>query len=306
MNALGKVAVLMGGTSAEREVSLRSGAAVLAALESLNVDAFAFDPKVESLLELPVTGVQRVFNVLHGGAGEDGRVQAILESLGIPYTGSGVLACALSMDKGRTKALWRGMGLPTAASVTVQKKHLAALDAEQLLADLGAKVMVKPAHEGSSIGMGQAESADELMTALQQAAAFDEEILVEAWLAGAEFTVAILGEEALPVIRVKTPHAFYDYAAKYQDNTTEYLCPAGLSDAREKEIRQLALTAFRATGAKGWGRIDMMEDGEGNLQLLELNTAPGMTEKSLVPMAAKQHGLTFPQLVERVLGYTLG
>ncbi|TRW50406.1 D-alanine--D-alanine ligase [Aliidiomarina halalkaliphila] len=306
MSTLGKVAVLMGGSSAEREVSLRSGAAVLAALQSLNVDAFGFDPKEHSLLELPVTGAQRVFNVLHGGAGEDGRVQAILESLGLPYTGSGVLACALSMDKGRTKALWRGMQLPTAASMSVQKKQLAALDPEQLLAELGGKVMVKPAHEGSSIGMGKAESGEELASALQQAAEFDDEILVEAWLAGPEYTVAILGDEALPVIRVKTPHDFYDYAAKYQDNTTEYLCPAGLTEQREKEVRQLALTAFRATGAKGWGRIDLMEDAEGNLQLLELNTAPGMTEKSLVPMAAKQHGLTFPQLVERVLGYTLG
>ncbi|RUO33563.1 D-alanine--D-alanine ligase [Aliidiomarina sanyensis] len=301
----GRVAVLAGGTSAEREVSLRSGAAVHEALRNAGVDAYIVDPSEHSLLSLSTEKVDRVFNVLHGGAGEDGRVQAVLEMLGLPYTGSGVLACALSMDKSRTKAMWQGMGLPTAASRTVHRADLHEFDAVTVLAQLGGKVMVKPAHEGSSIGMGQAASASELMAALNEAARFDAEILIEAWLSGPEYTVAILGDEALPTIRVKTPHAFYDYAAKYQDNTTEYICPAGLSETRENAVRTLALRAFHATGARGWGRIDLMEDAHGNLQLLELNTAPGMTAKSLVPMAAKQHGLSFQALVLRILELTL-
>ncbi|MCH8501287.1 MAG: D-alanine--D-alanine ligase [Aliidiomarina sp.] len=300
----GKVAVLAGGDSAEREVSLRSGAAIHNALVQAGVDAVLFDPAKQGWFALPELGVDRVFIALHGRGGEDGQAQAILEMMQLPYTGSGVLASALAMDKGRTKALWHGLGLPTAQAVTV--KRVDQIDCAALLARLGGKVMVKPAHEGSSIGMAMADSAETLHAALVTAAEFDHEMLVETWLSGPEYTVGILAGEALPAIKVQTPHAFYDYAAKYQDNTTEYICPAGLADAREQEIRQLALQAFHAVGGEGWGRVDLMVNDHGDLQLLELNTVPGMTEKSLVPKAAAQVGLSFQDLVLKILATTQG
>lgn len=305
MKQFGKVAVLAGGNSAEREVSLRSGAAVLQALCEQGVDAFLFDPAEQPLLELVSLNVNRAFIALHGRGGEDGQVQAVLEVLGIPYTGSGILACALTMDKSKTKALWHGMGLPTAAAATITASELSTVDCAALLARLGGKVMVKPAHEGSSIGMGMAHTADELAVALKEAARFDGDMLVETWLSGPEYTVAVLAGEALPAIKVQTPHAFYDYAAKYHDNTTQYICPAELSDEQEKQVRDLAVAAFRAVGCEGWGRVDMMMDSNGQLQLLELNTVPGMTAKSLVPMAAKQVGISFPALVLQILATTL-
>ncbi|RUO23527.1 D-alanine--D-alanine ligase [Aliidiomarina iranensis] len=305
MKQFGKVAVLAGGQSAEREVSLRSGAAVLEALCDAGVDAFLFDTAEQSLLKLANMQVDRAFIALHGRGGEDGQVQAVLEVMGIPYTGSGVLACALTMDKSKTKALWHGVGLPTAAAATVTAKELNSVDCAELLARLGGKVMVKPAHEGSSIGMGLASNADELAKALAEAARFDGDMLVEAWLSGPEYTVAVLGDEALPAIKVQTPNAFYDYAAKYQANSTQYICPAELADEQENNVRQLALAAFKAVGCEGWGRVDMMMDSAGQLQLLELNTVPGMTTKSLVPMAAKQVGLSFSALVLKVLATTL-
>lgn len=301
----GRVAVLVGGASAEREISLRSGKAVFDALAESGVDVLWFDPASESVLKLPELGVDRVFVALHGRGGEDGQVQAVLEMLNLPYTGSGVLACALTMDKSRTKQLWKGVGLPTAAAETIGAADIGRINASSLLAKLGGRVMVKPSHEGSSIGMNQAATSDELMTALHEAAKFDQEILVEAWLSGPEYTVAVLNDKALPAIRVKTPHAFYDYAAKYQDNTTEYICPAGLSDSKEQEVRELALKAFRAAGGKGWGRVDMMMDEQNEFQLLEMNTVPGMTEKSLVPMAAREQGLSFSDLVTEILAGTL-
>jgi len=301
----GRVAVLAGGASAEREISLRSGKAVFDALAESGVDVLWFDPASESVLKLPELGVDRVFIALHGRGGEDGQVQAVLEMLNLPYTGSGVLACALTMDKSRTKQLWKGVGLPTAAAETIRAADIGQINASSLLAKLGGRVMVKPAHEGSSIGMNQAGTSDELMTALQEAVQFDQEILVEAWLSGPEYTVAVLNDKALPAIRVKTPHAFYDYAAKYQDNTTEYICPAGLSDSKEQEVRELALKAFQAAGGKGWGRVDMMMDDQNEFQLLEMNTVPGMTEKSLVPMAAREQGLSFSDLVTEILAGTL-
>lgn len=301
----GKVAVLAGGNSAEREVSLRSGAAVHEALQNAGVNAVLFDPAQQPLADLVGMGVNRVFIALHGRGGEDGQIQGALETLGLPYTGSGIMACALSMDKGRTKALWKGMGLPTAPSVTVQSSQMGAVDCGQLLAELGGQVMVKPAHEGSSIGMGMARNAEELAAALAAAAEFDSDMLVEAWLSGPEYTVAILGTQALPAIKVQTPHAFYDYAAKYQDNTTQYICPAELSAEQEQEVRALATAAFFAVGAEGWGRVDLMMNGHGELQLLELNTVPGMTAKSLVPMAAREVGLSFTDLVLEVLATTV-
>lgn len=301
MSRFQKVALLAGGRSAEREISLRSGKAIEAALLESGVEVIWFDPAERPLSELPTLGVEAAFIALHGRGGEDGEVQGVLKHLGIPYTGSGILACALAMDKSRTKALWKGMGLPTAGAITLQARELASVDTEQLIKQLGGKVMVKPAHEGSSIGMAAAENAAELTAALQQAAAFDGEILVERWLSGPEYTVGILGKQALPAICVKTPHSFYDFAAKYEDNTTQYICPAGLADTQEIAIRELALQAFQAVGAQGWGRVDLMLDEQGQMQLLEINLVPGMTTKSLVPMAAKELGLSFTQLVMRIL-----
>ncbi|RUO37541.1 D-alanine--D-alanine ligase [Aliidiomarina shirensis] len=305
MKAFGKVAVLAGGNSAEREVSLRSGAAILQALCDEGVDAFLFDPAEQPLFGLAELDVDRVFIALHGRGGEDGQVQAVLEVMDIPYTGSGILACALTMDKSKTKALWHGLGLPTAAASTVSANDLGSVDCAALLARLGGKVMVKPAHEGSSIGMGMARTADELAAALKEAARFDGDMLVETWLSGPEYTVAVLDGEALPAIKVQTPNAFYDYAAKYQDNSTQYICPAELPEEQEQKVRDLAVAAFNAVGCKSWGRVDMMMNSNGQLQLLELNTVPGMTTKSLVPMAAKQVGMSFSALVLKVLATTL-
>ncbi|WP_275065505.1 D-alanine--D-alanine ligase [Aliidiomarina taiwanensis] len=296
-----RVAVLAGGHSAERAVSLRSGQAVFKALQEQGLDVLWFDPAEQPLTQLAEQRVEAAFIALHGRGGEDGEAQAVLNTLGIPFTGSDVLACALAMDKSRTKYLWQGMGLPTAASFTVRAKDLATLDTSALLQRMGGKVMVKPACEGSSIGMAVAESAQELAQALSHAAKFDAEVLVERWLAGPEYTVSILADEALPSIRVHTPNGFYDYQAKYESNTTEYHCPAGLSEAEEQALGALALQAFQAVGGKGWGRVDLMFDEQGHAQLLEVNMVPGMTEKSLVPMAAKQHGLSFSQLVMRIL-----
>jgi len=297
----GRVALLAGGSSAEREISLRSGRAIEAALLEAGVDVLWFDPAEQDLTTLAQMNVRSAFIALHGRGGEDGQVQAVLKHLGIPFTGSDVLACALAMDKSRTKALWKGMGLPTAEAKTVHAHNIASLNTEALIAELGGKVMVKPAHEGSSIGMSKAENAAELSAALQQAAQYDGEILIERWLSGPEYTVGILGDEALPAIRVNTPNGFYDFNAKYESNSTEYVCPAGLDEATEQAVRALALSAFHAVGASGWGRVDLMLDNDGSMQLLEINLVPGMTAKSLVPMAAQQYGLSFKQLVLRLL-----
>lgn len=299
----GKVVVLAGGHSAERAVSLRSGQAVYAALLDNKVQAEWFDPAERSLFELAAMKPRAAFIALHGRGGEDGETQAVLNCLGIPFTGSDVLGCALAMDKSRTKQLWRGLGLPTAASFTLNTESAQLTDAQlaQIMTEMGGTVMVKPAREGSSIGMAKATTVDGLRQALAVAATFDAELLIERWLTGAEYTVAILADEALPSIRVQTPNTFYDYQAKYEHNTTEYICPAGLSDTMEQELRHLALAAFKAVGGQGWGRVDLMLDEAGQPQLLEVNMVPGMTEKSLVPMAAKQHGLSFSQLVMRIL-----
>lgn len=296
-----KTAVLGGGDSAEREVSLRSAKAVTAGLQQAGVDAHFVDTQSTDVLTLKQLGFARVFIALHGRGGEDGHIQAVLEALQIPYTGSGVMACALAMDKARTKYLWRGIGLPTAESAVIHADDWRESDFAAILQRLGGKVMVKPSQEGSSVGMAQATTAAELEEAVASALRYDHEVLVEQWLDGPEYTVAILGEQALPVIEVRTPHTFYDYAAKYQDNTTEYICPAPIEPSKEQALRTLAKQAFDAVGGEGWGRVDIKQDQYGQLQLLEVNMVPGMTEKSLVPMAARQQGLSFSELVVRIL-----
>lgn len=303
VNAFGNVAVMFGGHSAEREVSLRSGAAVLKALQDAGVNAFAFDPQTQSLAELAATEAQRVFIVLHGRGGEDGSMQGALQQLGLPYTGSGVLGSALAMDKIRCKWLFQAQQLPTAPFAVVHNNDT---DFAGLLASLGGKVMVKPANEGSSIGMSAASTAEELELAIRAALKYDSEILVERWINGREFTVAILNGQVLPIVEMRTPRAFYDYEAKYQANSTEYLCPAPLSAEQTAAMQDTALKAFNAVGASGWGRVDIMLDQSGQHFLLEVNTVPGMTEKSLVPMAAKAAGLSFQQLVMAILSQTEG
>ena len=297
----GKVVVLMGGQSAEREISLSSGQAVLDALIRKGVDAHGLDAESDVLLQLDKGGYDRAFIALHGRGGEDGVIQGVLEVLGMPYTGSGVQGSALGMDKYRCKLLWRGLGLPTADFVLIRDE--AGLDAA---AELGFPLMIKPVHEGSSIGMARVDDRDALEAAWTEAAGYDPEVMAERWITGSEYTVAVLGEEALPMIRLETPHEFYDYEAKYQADNTQYLCPCGLEGGLEQEAQALALQAFRAVGAQGWGRVDLMLDEAGRFMLLEVNTVPGMTDHSLVPMAARARGIDFDDLVWRILETSLG
>lgn len=300
MGRFGKVAVLLGGQAAEREISLKSGAAVLAALQRQGVDAHPLDPDAAIISRLREGAFDRAFIILHGRGGEDGVIQGALETAGLPYTGSGVLGSALGMDKYRTKLVWEGLGLPTAASVLLRRE--ADLEAA---AALGLPLMVKPAREGSSIGMARVEDAAALHSAWRAALEYDSTVLAERWIQGAEYTCAILGREALPLIRLETPHAFYDYDAKYRADSTRYLCPCGLPQAQERRLRDLALEAFDAAGASGWGRVDFMLDGADRPFLLEINTVPGMTDHSLVPMAARAAGLDFDALVLRILETSL-
>ncbi|EJL89792.1 D-alanine--D-alanine ligase [Pantoea sp. GM01] len=299
-----KVAVLMGGTSAEREVSLMSGAAVLAGLREMGIDAHAVDTRDVSVLDLKQQGFAKAFIALHGRGGEDGTLQAVLEFLQLPYTGSGVMASAITMDKLRSKLLWQGRGLPSGKFVWLtRQQHQQGLDADTVAAiqALGLPLFVKPSCEGSSVGISRVNHADALPAALEEAFRHDDDVLIEAFLSGAEYTVGIVGEQILPSIRIKTASEFYDYEAKYISDDTEYFCPSGLSAEREAELQKLVWAAWRALGCSGWGRVDVMADGEGNFQLLEVNTSPGMTSHSLVPMGAKQAGYSFPQLVARIL-----
>jgi len=291
----GKVAVLLGGRSAEREVSLKSGHAVLAALQSSGVDAHAFDPAEHELVELK--DFDRVFITLHGRFGEDGTIQGALELMGVPYTGSGVLASALAMDKWRTKLVWQAAGVPTPryALLTAHSNF------DQVAGELGLPLMVKPASEGSSIGMSKVTRAEDLKPAYALAAKYDRLVLAEQFVAGVEYTAAILGDKALPLIRLETPHTFYDYNAKYIANDTRYICPCELAPQAERALQSLALKAFELLGCRGWGRADLIVDEGGTPYFLELNTSPGMTDHSLVPMAARQAGLSFEQLVLRIL-----
>ena len=296
----GRVAVLMGGWSAEREVSLVSGRAVLEGLRARGVDAHAVDMGRDVLQVLTAGGYDRVFNVVHGRGGEDGELQGLLDIAGIPYTGSGVLGSALAMDKYRSKLVWQALGLPTPAFRLIASES--DLDAA---AALGFPLMVKAALEGSSIGVYRVEDAAGLRDAWQRAAACDSHVMAEACIQGEEYTASILGGRALPLIRLETPHVFYDYEAKYQADDTRYLIPCGLAETEEQALQALCLRAFEALGASGWGRVDLMRDGEGKPWLIEVNTVPGMTDHSLVPMAARAVGMDFPDLVWAILAQTL-
>ena len=296
-----KLAVLYGGTSAERAVSLNSGKAIAKGLREAGFNVQLIDTQDYCLSDLATLDIDRVFIALHGRGGEDGCVQGALQYMNIPYTGSDVLGSALSMDKIRSKQVFQALNLPTAAFAIVNKAEYQTGDADKMLQQLGDVVMVKPANEGSSIGMSKANDAEELHQALIAAFEYDHQILVEAWIQGPEYTVAILGQTPLPVIHMETPHDFYDYDAKYMSTSTQYHCPCSLSKADETELQSIALKAFNATGAKGWGRVDVMRNTQGQWQLLEVNTVPGMTETSLVPKAAKVHGLSFSELVTEIV-----
>lgn len=301
VQAFGKVAVLYGGCSAEREVSLQSGAAVLAALQAAGVDAHGMDVNAASLQELCAGSFDRAFIVLHGRGGEDGTIQGLLESAGVPYTGSGVLASALAMDKLRTKQVWHSLGLPT-------PRHATLADAEDCIRiadELGFPLMVKPSQEGSSIGMAKVHDLAELEQAWHNARTYDSNVLVEQYISGPEFTVAMVDGEVLPPIRLGTNNQFYDYEAKYLSDDTDYQIPCGLPAEKEQELRELTAQACSALGVTGWGRADVMQDKTGKFWLLEVNTVPGMTSHSLVPMAAQAAGMDFTQLVLRLLATTL-
>ncbi len=294
---LGKVAVLMGGRSAEREISLKSGAMVLAALQRQGVDAHAFDPRDQGFEQLQAQRFTRVFIALHGRFGEDGTVQGALEVLGIPYTGSGVMASALAMDKWRTKLVWLASDIPTPAYELLTSDSKAA----DVIARLGLPLMVKPAHEGSSIGISKVESIEKFDAAYQLAAQHDGSVIAEQFIAGRELTAAILNDQALPLVRIEAPQGNYDYHNKYFGEATKYHCPSGLPAELEARIRQQSLAAFRLIGGHGWGRLDLMLDAENRPWFLEVNTIPGMTDHSLVPMAARASGIGFDDLVLRIL-----
>lgn len=297
----GRVAVLYGGASAEREVSLKSGAAVLSVLQSAGVEATGIDVGQDILTQLVNGQFERAFIVLHGRGGEDGTIQGLLEHAGIRYTGSGVLASALAMDKLRTKQVWSSLGLPSPRHASLSSER----DCHVAAQELGFPLMVKPSQEGSSIGMARVTSLDELLQAWQVAREYDSNVLVEQWVSGPEFTVAMLNGNILPPIRLGTSHEFYDYEAKYLANDTRYQIPCGLAPADEQRLCELVARACNAIGVSGWGRADVMQDAQGNFWLLEINTVPGMTDHSLVPMAAKAAGLDFEQLVLAILATTL-
>ena len=293
---IGRIAVLFGGNSAERQISLQSGAAAIEALQSLGVDVVSIDTQENAVAQLQQQELSGAFIALHGVGGEDGKIQGLLEFLNIPYTGSGVLASSLCMDKLRTKQLWSGVNLPSAQYLALEKST----DWVQALAYLGGEAMVKPAHEGSSIGMSRVNTPQALKKAYEEAAQYDTSVLAEQFIVGAEYTVAILNGEALPPIRLQPNSDFYDFNAKYLADDTQYLCPCGLVQAKEEELKQLAKAAFKAVGAEGWGRVDIMANAAGEFYLLEVNTVPGLTGHSLVPMAAQAAGIDFETLILRI------
>jgi D-alanine-D-alanine ligase len=297
--SLGKVGVLLGGPSAERDISLLSGNAVLKALRERGVDAHPFDPAERSLFELAQEGFARVFIALHGRFGEDGTVQGALEALRIPYTGSGVMASALAMDKWRTKLVWLASGIPTPRYRVVDAKT----DWLQIVAELGLPLMVKPAREGSTIGITKVTTVDhdEMWLAYEVAARHDALVLVEEFVAGTELTASIVNGRALPLIRIEAPQGNYDYHSKYFSDETKYFCPSGLAPALEDDIRAQALRAFDIVGCRGWGRLDLILRADGTFSFLEVNTSPGMTGHSLVPMAAREAGTPFPDLCVEIL-----
>jgi len=299
MSEFGKVAVLMGGPSSEREISFLSGNAVLAALRERGVDAHAYDPKERPVYGLVAAGFDRVFIALHGRYGEDGTVQGALEVMGIPYTGSGVMASALAMDKWRTKLVWLASGIPTPRYRMVDART----DWARVVDELGLPLVVKPVREGSTIGLTKvgAGEGDRLPAAYAAAAKHDDLVIVEEFVVGQELTASILNDRALPLIRIEAPHGNYDYHNKYFSDETKYYCPCGLPEATERAIQASALDAFRIVGCAGWGRLDLILQPDGEFQFLEVNTSPGMTGHSLVPMAAREAGIPFPDLCVEIL-----
>ncbi len=299
---LGKVAVLLGGWAAEREVSLNSGAAVLAALQRRGVAAEAVDVGRDVLDRLREGGFDRAFIALHGRGGEDGVIQGALDLLQLPYTGSGVLGSAIGMDKVRTKQIWQAMGIPTPGHAVIRRGPL---DVTDLAAHVGLPMAIKPAREGSTIGISRVERAEDVADACTAGFRHDDVLLAERWIQGEEYTVALLNGRVLPMIRIEPADDFYDYTAKYHSNDTQYHCPCGLPAGKERALGEIALQAFEAVGATGWGRVDLMVDADGEPWFLEVNTVPGMTDHSLVPMAAAAAGIDFDELVWRILLGTL-
>jgi len=297
MSAFGKIAVLFGGRSAEREVSLMSGSNVLKALQQAGLDAYAFDPAEREIFELKRDGFARVFIAMHGRYGEDGTVQGALELMGLPYTGSGVMASALAMDKVRTKMVWTAAGIPTPQFEVVD----AGSDWAGVAKRLGLPLIIKPAREGSTIGLTKVTDAAQLPEAYALAARHDPFVMAEEFIAGEELTAGFLGEQALPLIRIEAPQGNYDYQNKYFSDETKYHCPCGLPQAEELRIRALVMKSAQALGCAGWGRADLIRRADGSVQFLEMNTSPGMTGHSLVPMAAREAGLSFNDLVLRIL-----
>ncbi|MBL1141625.1 MAG: D-alanine--D-alanine ligase [Proteobacteria bacterium] len=297
----GKVAVLMGGQSAERAISLESGQAVHAALCNAGVDAHAVDFNKNEFQLLMNSGFDRVFIALHGRGGEDGTIQGALETIGLPYTGSNVLASALAMDKMRSKAIWQAKNLPTPGAVELSDQT----NWEQVAEELKLPIMVKPAREGSSVGASKVIQVEELSSAWEQANQYDNQVMAESWVEGSEYTIPILGDMVLPMIKLETKREFYDYQAKYEDDDTKYICPCGLDENVEKTLGGLAVQACKSLGVTGWSRVDLMIDKENKPWLIEVNTVPGMTSHSLVPMAAKQAGISFEQLVVEILATSL-
>ena len=294
----GNIAVLFGGESSEREVSLNSGRAIVAAFKSLSIDVLAIDVLMSSLVTtLMQENIKHCFIALHGGAGEDGTIQALLSSLGITYTGSDLLGCSIGMDKAKTKLLWQGAKIPTANFVTVNAED----DWTIVSGVVGHKFMIKPANEGSSLGMSIVDDAVSFNRAMEKTKQFDSAVIAERWIDGPEYTVAILAGEALPMIRMKTKHEFYDYDAKYQSGDTQYICPCDLDKSVETAIKTKAVEAFNVLGCSGWGRVDVMLDADDQFYFLEVNTVPGMTSQSLVPMAANAIGKSFEILVAEIL-----
>ncbi|AVG15563.1 D-alanine--D-alanine ligase [Chromobacterium sp. TRC.1.1.SA] len=297
MKQYGKVAVLMGGSSSEREVSLMSGAGVLAALQSKGVDAHRFDPSEKPLSALKEEGFACVFNILHGPFGEDGTLQGALEALGVPYTGCGVMASAIAMDKWRTKLLWKGAGLPIPAFELLDENS----DFDAIEKTLGLPIFVKPSSEGSSIGVTKVKAAGELRAAFEEARKYDAVVIAEQFIGGGEYTCAVIGDKAYPTIKIEPATEYYDYQAKYFRDDTVYRCPSGLAPEVEARARELALKAFKVLGCRGWSRVDFLMDEAGEIYLLEANTSPGMTSHSLVPMAAKVEGIAYEDLCLKVL-----
>ena len=297
----GKVAVMMGGSSAERDISLQSGQAVYDALQRQKIDVHIVDPQNSVMTQLEKGKFDRVFIALHGRGGEDGLMQGMLETLGLPYTGSGVLGSSLAMDKCRSKRIWQSHELPTPAFVELNEHS----DWDAVVKYLGLPLIVKPVREGSSYGASKVKELSELKNAWRQAHEYDARVMAESWIEGSEYTIPILGDQILPMIHLETPREFYDYEAKYIADTTQYHCPCGLDVETENELGKLALDAFKALDVSGWGRVDLMLGNDGNPWLIEVNTVPGMTSHSLVPMSAKQAGMRFDDLTLSILATSL-